>query len=73
MTKLNLKYQLPGHFSDVITTTTPKNVTIFFHFGPLPIKISGYARVEPLVFATDFFFTSCYYYVESDLVMDRLK
>jgi len=35
-------------FRDVITITSPKNVTritsqIFFQFGPLPIKISGYA------------------------------
>jgi len=50
MSNSNFKIKLWRHFSDAITIMSPKNVTkitsqIFFQFGPLPIKISGYASV----------------------------
>jgi len=48
------KNQLWRHFSDIIVITLPKKVTkltwqIFFHFGPLPIKISGYVNAHHIV------------------------
>jgi len=46
--KIELQDIVMMSFQWVITITLPKNVTkiasqIFFQFGPLPIKISGYA------------------------------
>jgi len=39
----NISYDVIRHY--VSQMTHQKNVTKFFHFGPLPIKISGYASV----------------------------
>jgi len=47
MMKSNFKKQLWRHISDVITITSPKNVTkitsLFFQFAYPPIKIFDYA------------------------------
>jgi len=39
-----LKNQLSRYFNDIIVIMSQKHVTKFFYFGPLPIKISGYAN-----------------------------
>jgi len=42
--EIGFKKQIWCHFSDVITITPPKKSPKFFHFGPLPIKISSFAK-----------------------------